>query len=301
MSDSAIADLHDPLDGCPLDIPADDKVLLDLCRKCEDTASAIRRQLIKLKRDANGGVIDVIKKTVQSMRKSGFLEQKRKELEGYERVLNTRILFRLDRKAIQQTQMFEGVLDRLNRLSLDFSEQHWSQERQRDRTRAYDRLVQSLLFPEISSRQEQIPDAYRHTYEWIFQNIGWEDDIRSDTPHKWANFAQWLVSEGSGVYWIHGKAGSGKSTLMSFVIQDPRTGDILKKWAGPNSALLTPSFFFWESGTLMQKSVQGLLQSLLYQLLGAFRETLDPTEIAPQGILYANQDAEGMSSDSLHI
>ena len=160
---------------------------------------------------------------------------------------------------------------------------------------------QSLFFPEITSRQEQIPDAYKHTYEWIFEDIGWEDNVHSKTPHKWANFAHWLRSEGSGMYWIHGKAGSGKSTLMSFVVQDSRTGAILKKWAGHNSTLLTPSFFFWESGTLMQRSVQGLLQSFLYQLLGAFRETLGLTEIAPQGILYSNQFTEGAALDSLHI
>ena len=85
--DSAIVDLDGPLDDCPSSSSREDKVLVDLCHKCRDTASLIRRQLIKLKRD--GGILDAIKKTIQTMRKSEFIENKKKELDGYERVLNT--------------------------------------------------------------------------------------------------------------------------------------------------------------------------------------------------------------------
>ena len=272
--DAAIADLDEPLDGSPADSSREDKVVTELCCKCRDTASVIRRQLVKLKRD--GGLLDAIKKTVQSMRKSDFIEQKRKELEGYERVLNTRILVRLDRRAIQQTQMFEGLLERMNRLTID-AEDEQGRQRNQERARKFDLAMQSLRFPEMFTRQEQIPDAYRNTYEWIF-----EDSARPETPvrYNWANFAEWLKT-GYGTYWIHGKPGSGKSTLMSFIEQDDRTATALQQWAGSNANLLMPSFFFWESGTEKQKSVEGLLQSLLYQILSHAPDLLDAIDVAP--------------------
>ncbi len=75
---------------------------------------------------------------------------------------------------------------------------------------------------------------------------------------------------------ISGKAGSGKSTLMSYICEDPRTIKSLKTWAGTKgSKLITPKFFFWSPGSVMQKSSVGLLRSLLYQI---FQEH---PEIAP--------------------
>ena len=42
--------------------------------------------------------------------------------------------------------------------------------------------------------------------------------------------------------------------------------DALVMWAGETS-LATASFYFWDAGTAMQKSQQGLLQTLLYEVL----------------------------------
>lgn len=68
------------------------------------------------------------------------------------------------------------------------------------------------------------------------------------------------------IYWITGKAGSGKSTLMRFISEDPRTTKHLRLWA-KGDPLVIGSFFFWNSGTAMQMSRTGLMQSLLYQML----------------------------------
>jgi hypothetical protein len=60
--------------------------------------------------------------------------------------------------------------------------------------------------------------------------------------------------------------GSGKSTLMKYIEDHPTTNQLLQSWSRP-SHLVTASFYFWNSGTMMQKSLQGLLQSLLYTIL----------------------------------
>jgi ABC-type transport system involved in cytochrome c biogenesis ATPase subunit len=78
-------------------------------------------------------------------------------------------------------------------------------------------------------------------------------------------FLQW-ITEIPGVFFIYGKAGSGKSTLMRYIAESPETGELLKVWAGSNH-LITAKHFFWSSGTPLQKSHESLLQSLLFQIL----------------------------------
>ena len=75
----------------------------------------------------------------------------------------------------------------------------------------------------------------------------------------------WLES-GQGIYWISGKAGSGKSTLMNFICQDLRINAALKIWSGTNE-VFSPKFFFWNAGTELQKSSRGLLRSIIYQIM----------------------------------
>ena len=134
------------------------------------------------------------------------------------------------------------------------------------------RLLESLWFNEIYSREENIVEAHRKTFEWIF-------DISDHAMGPWDNFIQWLES-GYGTYWINGKAGSGKSTLMSFLCQDDRTMESLRRWSGNLSKkVLMPKFYFWSGGNKMQKSIEGLLRSLVWQVLQSLPD-LDVTSSA---------------------
>ena len=54
---------------------------------------------------------------------------------------------------------------------------------------------------------------------------------------------------------------------MKFLEAHHSTLDLLRQWAG-NQRLIRASFYFWNAGTEMQKSVEGLLQSLLHTILG---------------------------------
>ncbi|KAG8525713.1 uncharacterized protein KY384_000473 [Bacidia gigantensis] len=118
-------------------------------------------------------------------------------------------------------------------------------------------LLESLWFEDIHSREERIVDAHRRTFEWIFEQAG------SVAP--WSNFVEWLGSH-ARVYWINGKAGSGKSTLMRFLCNDTRTREFLKVWSA-EKLLLTPKFYFWIGGTQLERSIEGLLRSLIWQIL----------------------------------
>ncbi|KAK4908430.1 hypothetical protein LTR49_022698 [Elasticomyces elasticus] len=126
-----------------------------------------------------------------------------------------------------------------------------------------ERFLSSLFFPEINQCRSNVTAAYPNTFQWIF---GVPDANDSLVPHtrEAVNFTSWLRADAS-VYWISGKAGSGKSTLMAFILEDPRTMKGLKSWS-PDSPVYLLSFFFWRAGSELQKSVLGLLRSLLYQL-----------------------------------
>ncbi|KAF5635799.1 hypothetical protein F52700_5111 [Fusarium sp. NRRL 52700] len=79
----------------------------------------------------------------------------------------------------------------------------------------------------------------------------------------WDSFINWLKSD-LPVYWISGKPGSGKSTLMKFLMSHSRTLDALKEW---KKDVIIISHFFWKPGSTMQHSAKGLLCSLLRQIL----------------------------------
>ena len=120
------------------------------------------------------------------------------------------------------------------------------------------KFLEALYFPEMYVRQESIAEAHSQTFQWIF-------DASGEKVRPWSNFVGWLES-GHGIYWINGKAGSGKSTLMSYVSQDNRVTSLLHSWSDPKQIII-PTFFFWNAGSTMQKTTIGLLRSLLYQIL----------------------------------
>ncbi|KAF4826608.1 Vegetative incompatibility protein HET-E-1 [Colletotrichum tropicale] len=126
-------------------------------------------------------------------------------------------------------------------------------------------LLDSLYFPQQGDRLYDIKPAHKGTFEWIYS-----EPRSGATKATWANFQTWLQHD-SGIYWVSGKAGSGKSTLMKMVSNDERTRHHLLEWSA-GSRLLVLSFYFWNPGTPLQKSLEGLLRSIISQALEKFPE-----------------------------
>lgn len=95
------------------------------------------------------------------------------------------------------------------------------------------RLLESFRFPELNLRANQISDSYPETFQWLlgespqfpairpfsaappfYSNPSWQYDGRIRLAS--AEFRSWLMSR-DPIYWIYGKPGSGKSTLMKFL------------------------------------------------------------------------------------
>lgn len=103
------------------------------------------------------------------------------------------------------------------------------------------RLINSLSFAEMGKRNDEVAEAHEDTFAWILSD---NDPACSDFRPKDQAQAEardqlqrWL-REGSGMFHISGKLGSGKSTLMKFLVGEPRTRSLLQQWAGKSSLLI---------------------------------------------------------------
>ena len=73
----------------------------------------------------------------------------------------------------------------------------------------------------------------------------------------------WLRSD-DPVFWIQGKPGSGKSTLMKYLIEHERTKSLVSKTSIP---IFLISYFFYELGDPQEKAFVSLLHAFAYRLL----------------------------------
>jgi hypothetical protein len=133
-------------------------------------------------------------------------------------------------------------------------------------------FLQSLYFNDMFARQQSITPQSHGTYDWILSG---DSPYKGRSDEKWVlqdaelrgRLLRWLQSD-QPLFWINGKAGSGKSSLMSFIESDKRTKAALETWARTRK-LYTFSFFFWRPGLSLQKSIAGLLRSILHQVASA--------------------------------
>ncbi|KAK5949567.1 hypothetical protein OHC33_009374 [Knufia fluminis] len=120
-------------------------------------------------------------------------------------------------------------------------------------------ILNLINFRQMSDRIDEVEIAYKTTLEWIFRGEEYE--------LAWSNFPSFLqMDTATHPYWINGKAGSGKSTLLRFLIKHEKTRHHLDVWSG-SQQLEIAHFFSWNLGTKLQKTQQGLLQSLIHQIL----------------------------------
>ncbi|KAK0647106.1 hypothetical protein B0T16DRAFT_414706 [Cercophora newfieldiana] len=136
------------------------------------------------------------------------------------------------------------------------------------RERKLEQAFLSLLAYEgMLERESNVAMAHEKTFNWIFNPTG---------KQTWVDFPAWLKSANQ-LYWVTGKAGSGKSTLMKFVSQpssdglEPRCMRYLRHWA-QGRLLVIATFYFWASGR--QTESDAMFRTLLHQILSRFPELI---------------------------
>jgi energy-coupling factor transporter ATP-binding protein EcfA2 len=155
----------------------------------------------------------------------------------------------------------------------DVISKSWPEISQSREKRLRTQFLAKLRYSHMEDREDRITEAHAATFKWIFAD-------KVNFSANWCNFKAWLTSE-KQLYWITGKAGSGKSTLMKYICKPDQTSEsglqipnshsrceeYLKAWAG-DCLLVTATFYFWNSGVQLQMTQAGLFRSLLAQILG---------------------------------
>ena len=175
----------------------------------------------------------------------GFAGQLSSEIDGYVTASEAQHEVTRDHVRTHITELDRSHIEQLN-----------EQRRQQHDQQQHDQFLRSLWFEEIQTRMNDIADSHSQTLHWIFED---------DAIHPWDSFCSWLQGN-DRLYWINGKPGSGKSTLMKFLIYSLRTRDLLAQWSLGKSPLIV-GFYFWLSGSKLQRSFKGLLCSIIHQLV----------------------------------
>lgn len=121
-------------------------------------------------------------------------------------------------------------------------------------TDACKEILGSLQILASNPRYGKIESEYESTLRWIWTSIG----------DRGPGLLEWLESD-DPLFWISGKPGAGKSTLMKYIYNDGMTSQTLRGARSGN--ILQISFFFHELGTPSEGTFSGMLHALLYQLL----------------------------------
>jgi hypothetical protein len=129
-------------------------------------------------------------------------------------------------------------------------------------------FLRNLGFDGMTSRHTQIEKAHESTFKWIFED-------QTDCRQPWSDFPAWLSADSkasttaeSNIYWVTGKAGSGKSTMMKYLHHQEDTVRYLQQWARSRPLTLA-TFFFWappNAARSLLNTQEGLLRTLLHQV-----------------------------------
>ncbi|KAF2096455.1 hypothetical protein NA57DRAFT_43108, partial [Rhizodiscina lignyota] len=301
----------------PSNIPAHEKAVEKLARGCMEDAKRLRNILKELRRDEDPKISKIWQSFRQALRsywKEGRIRELERRLNDVKSELLLRLVGLLSDRQSDVLRILDDLSDANRRMEIDRNKQIQDLASKVESfghsvsgmiskadfktfhktvsdlaSTSSDLLVEqkileSLRFKQMRVRRSIIPEAHTKTFQWIFDNHDVVDD-----PKSRIKFVHWLKQPNidSGMFWISGKPGSGKSTLMKFICNHPQTVDALRVWSGRNK-LVTASFFFWHSGTTKQRSQEGLLQTLLYEIL---RKCPDAISVAlPHRLKSASQE-----------
>jgi hypothetical protein len=157
-----------------------------------------------------------------------------------------------------------------------------------------ERILESLYCEEVHRRELGVSEAENRTFFWAFDSwcLGhkfscgcsclerspvksngkcWPHDKAIEPPcadHESCQkyFFNWLERDTDEPFMMTGKPGSGNSTFMKFITGHEQTRSALDTWSDGRK-LVVASFYFWSSGSPLQRSQDGLLRCLLYKIL----------------------------------
>ena len=253
--------------------------MADLASQCKILTNQLLAVLSKLKSDGSSNKWKSFLQALRSQWHDSEIENLRKRLDHIGQAVQAR-LYHIDSRLIidrlntlleRNRQLEISRMADIQALQAQFAEVLRSKEDSGEtltkiahdgfQYNAEQWILSELRFVRLEDRYSSVSDAHRKTLTWLF---GTTDTPGRNVPA--ANFVEWLRSENK-IYWISGRPGSGKSTLMKFLCTHPKTTTHLAEWSQGNDIVIA-EYFFWNAGkNRLQKSQEGLLRSILSQIL----------------------------------
>ncbi|KAL9488601.1 hypothetical protein ACSS6W_000878 [Trichoderma asperelloides] len=306
---ASIKSLLDDMNQCSGSVQQrtqNERDLHEIARKCSIAAQDLESEIRRLTRyHKPGNVMKALVGGIKSTTRERKIKELSKSFRQYQETLETHILARIctktDALRIQQGDNFNELSDTLqhfisqiaaghtevanliNRHGIETRQQIQQSEMgvktlinarhvEADMEAKRSRLLQSLKFESMNARRTEIKIANEATYVSFFKSLEFKKEPTSGSAAvAWANFVKWLQSD-EQTFWIQGKPGAGKSTLVKFLFQHENTKKALDKW---NHNSIIVSHFFWKPGNILQRNFRGLLCSLNHQLLSAEPSLID--------------------------
>ncbi|KAL8885000.1 MAG: hypothetical protein Q9215_007073 [Flavoplaca cf. flavocitrina] len=258
------------LENCHINVSASaakhNNDVVDVSKRCSETATEILTELNKLQRDPKGGFRDSLAKGLRSLRKKQFLAETQAKLDSYREILNMCILSKLDYHALQQSDFYNKLNQKVQDLAVALSEGRNTYEQvlathnidikahidrrfndkadKEAKLRYWQQFKDSLFYTEINARQDNIASSHEGTCRWIFgpaqagnetesegtdsDTTSQDSDVEEIRDQPWSNFKDWLEGDSNDPYWLSGKPGSGKSTLMKYISTEFRSYCLLR-------------------------------------------------------------------------
>lgn len=174
-------------------------------------------------------------------------------------------------------------------------------------------VLRRLYFDDMYDREDNITDATDGTFDWLLTNEDvtsntstpiqtsdadesktirqfWEEDERGKRQENSAKVSDFFEN-GGGVFFLRGKPGSGKSTLMKYLTGGrgkQKVDERLRKWAG-QKRLIRVSMMFLLHGAPLQRSLEGFYRTLFFELICQCPDFVD--------ILFPKRSTGGFGDD----
>ncbi|KAF5011527.1 hypothetical protein FDECE_2358 [Fusarium decemcellulare] len=246
----------------------EEKSALRVAKQCKQIGVSIQRLVGKMRAssDVAEKLDNLLMKQLPQLSKDVGLVQTKLGHISRDQAPFSRTLTAFDKKFDQMSERFLLQLEKV-RKALEVSDLTLHAINHR-------RILNAIRFKEISVRYDQVSRAEKDTFGWLVEG----DSVPSHYNLE-ISFRDWLAT-GTGIFHFSGKPGSGKSTLMKFLAKHSETASQLKLWQGDQKLVLATAFL-WKAGAKKQRSMDGIVRSLLYAILDNYREDLIP-KVFPQ-------------------
>jgi hypothetical protein len=174
-------------------------------------------QVLEEQRQNNNFVRDTLLPEIQQMRTESA-------------TLHSTTLTAVSSSRVATVQAHQELNAKLNSMTLDQQASDKRLEGQLDAAQLsalQQNFLNSLAFPDMSARHENLSLPATGTYDWVLSDEPLSPDVDPVEGELRGKLKNWLTSD-EKVFWVSGKAASGKSSLMSYIESDSRTREYLQ-------------------------------------------------------------------------